>query len=138
MVNIKVKEALKAFKEHCRDEWESEKSGQWFKVGDSYHVFVWSKSITLQTLKSMIRLHKVSVREGDFWKVKDASCIAFISTGGMEEKVFEALKSDPKITEHCVFYDLEKGIKTGIALSPVFKRFEEFLKARYGLEFKYI
>ncbi|MCP8316323.1 MAG: hypothetical protein H3Z51_05610 [archaeon] len=138
MVTIKVKEALKAFKEHCRDEWEAEKSGQWFKIGDSYHVFVWSMSITLQTLKSMIRLHKVSVRDGDFWRVEDASLMAFISTGGLEEKVYEALKSDPKITERCVFYDLEKGKKIGMVLSPVFKRFEEFLKAKYGLEFKYI
>ncbi|MCP8307530.1 MAG: hypothetical protein H3Z52_14225 [archaeon] len=138
LLTLKVRETLKAFKEHCRDEWEAEKNGQWFKIDNSYHVFVWSKSITIPTLKSMVCLHKVSVRDGDFWKVKDASFMAFISTGGLEEDVCEVLKADPRMTEHCVFYDLEKGIKIGMALSPVFKKFEEFLKAKYGLDFKYI
>ncbi|MEM3437280.1 MAG: hypothetical protein QXP55_01935 [Nitrososphaerales archaeon] len=138
MTILKIREVLKAFKEYCRDEWEAEKSGQWFKIDDLYHVFIWSKSITLQTLKSMLRLQKVSLRGDSFWKVNHASYMAFISTGGLEEEVYEALKADPRMTERCVYYDLEKGIKIGMTSSPVFKKFEEFLKNKYGLEFKCI
>ncbi|MEM3382907.1 MAG: hypothetical protein QXL52_00415 [Nitrososphaerales archaeon] len=134
----KIREVLKAFKEYCKDEWEAEKSGQWFKVGDFYHVFIWSKSMTLQTLKSMVRLQKVSLREDDFWKVNHASYMAFISTGGLEEELCEAIKADPNMTEHCVYYDLEKGIKIGMTSSPVFKKFEEFLRTRYGLKLRCI
>ena len=138
MVTLNVRKILEAFRERYRDEWEAEKSGQWFKVGNFYHVFVWFKSITPQTFRSMAYLHKVSIRDGDSWRVEDASFMAFISTGGLGEKVCEALKADLKTYEHCVCYDLEKRVKIGMASSPVFKRFEEFLKSKYGLEFKHL
>ncbi len=136
METLKVREVLKAFREHCRDEWEAEKSGQWFKIDGSYHVFVWSKSIAITTLKSMACLQKVTLHEGDFWKVKEASFMAFICAGGLEKEAYEVLKADPRITERCICYDLEKRTKIGVSSSPVFKKFEEFLKNKYGLEFK--
>jgi hypothetical protein len=138
LATLEVKKALKAFKEYCRDEWEAEKSGQWFKIDGSYHVFIWSKSMTIPTLKSMTYLRKFSLRKGDFWEVKNATYIAFISIGGFEEELYEVLKADPRMTENCVYYDLRKRIKIGMVSSPVFKKFEEFLKNEYGLEFKHL
>jgi hypothetical protein len=105
--------------------------GDWVKAGEAYHAFLWCKSLSAETIHSIAARSEVSIYEQDRWKVQKVDYIAFLS--GLTAGVFELLERYPHLSNRVMLYDIDRGRKTGNAVSPVFGEFERFMEEEYGI-----
>jgi hypothetical protein len=135
-VRPRVWEVLRKFKQRCsRRGWKAAEDGDWVKVGETYHAFLWCRSLSPGTLRSIVTASEISICEESLWKVKKVDYIAFL-TESFANNVFDVFEPHPEFLNRVVLYDIDHGLKMGKATSPVFGEFERFIEEEYGIGLK--
>lgn len=140
----KVWDLILGFKRECQSQgWKTSHDEDWILVDDTYHNFLWTRTINPTTFKKIAKASKCAVREGVSYKVVDVSYTAWLFTESPNEEVIHTAMHDENLAKNTAIYDLS-GLhenestctRLNSTRSKVFKEFEEFLQKKWGVKFK--
>ena len=140
----KVWELLERFKEVCRDRgWKISDNEDIIEIENEYHNFIGASATYPSTFEKVAASRKKAVRNGKSYHPIEVSYIAWVFQKRPSEQLLKTLTDDPKLTRNTALYDLSsiyQGQRQCLGLnqtkSLAFKRFEKFLKEKYGVETK--
>jgi len=114
--------------------WKVGEHGEWVEVNRRLHVFIWSRSISVSTLRSIAKNQKVSVKMAGAWRLKKPSSICFICIQPCPESIPEAFSKEAEVSRRALFYDLSLGRRFGEAHSLASRELEDLLGEEFGLK----
>lgn len=132
----KIREILKRFKDSCRFHgWRTSENDDWIETKSGYHNFLWTRSIHPSSFKSIAANRKCVVQEGLSYRVVEASYTAWLFLEAPPETLVKTIFEDPDFSKRIALYNLSPalegknlGFKLNYTDSPVFRKFESFLK----------
>lgn len=114
--------------------WKAAEDGSWVKAQGEYHVFLYCRSISLSTLKSMVRNSKCSIFEDGLWSVREATLMVFIFPRSLTPELTREVEASPELTSKALLYDFGRLTRLGKG-NNITDEFERFLRGEYGLSF---
>jgi hypothetical protein len=142
MKTSRIWEILKRFKETCRFRgWRTSENEDWVEVDRKYHNFLLTRNIHPSSFRSIAQNRKCVVREGLFYRVVEASYMAWVFSETPPESLLNLILENPEFSKRVALYDLSpliEGRNTCVKLnftdSTVFQEFENFLEKEFGVK----
>jgi len=137
-------ELVRAFKQECESQgWKTSQYEDWVHLGNEYHNLLWTRTIHPAAFKKITRAAKCAMRNGASYHVIDTAYTAWLFSEPPPEELWKTLMDDPDLAEKTAIYDLSclhaskpVCLKYNLTKSKVFKQLEDFLRRKFGLEFK--
>jgi len=137
-------ELLRSFKDECKSQgWKTSADEDWVRLDGEYHNFLWTRTIHPSTFNKIAKASRCAVQKGVSYDVVDVAYTAWLFSESPPEELWKMLADDPVLAERTAVYDLNclrEGklicVKCNQTKSRVFKEFEDFLRKRFGSEFK--
>jgi len=144
LVVPKVWELIRCFKDECKTQgYISSENEDWVHVDDQYHNFLWTRTIRPSSFTKIAKASKCAVKEGISYRVVDVAYTAWLFSEPPPEELFRTVMDNQNLSKKTAVYDLSdlhssKPICTRLNLteSKIFKEFEDFLRKKWGVEFK--
>ena len=135
---------VRSFKEECKSQgWKTSQHEDLVHSDNEYHNFLWTRTIHPSAFKKIAKAAKCAMRNGISYHVVNVTYTAWLFPESPPEQVWKLLTDDPNLAEKTAIYDLSglresKPIcmKCNHTKSKVFKEFENFLRRKFGSEFK--
>lgn len=142
MKTHKIRELVQKFKDLCRTYgWGISKKDDWIKTKSGYHNFIWTRSIHPSSFERVTSKGKCVVRDGLSYRVVEATCTAWLFCKAPSEDLLDMVCENPEFSRRTAIYNLGpilKGKSVGFKLnntdSPVFEKFERFLRETLKVE----
>jgi len=144
LVVPRVWELIRCFKDECQSAgWKTSEHEDWVYLDNQYHNFLWIRTINPTTFKKIAKASKCAVREGVSYRVVDVDYTAWLLSESPPEELMQTVMNDQNLAKNTAIYDmsgLHASKPTCLRLnstgSRVFKKFEDFLRKKWGVEFK--
>lgn len=140
----KVWELIRCFKNECKTQgYTASENEDWVHVGDEYHNFLWTRTIHPSSFTKIAKASKCAVKEGISYQVVDVAYTAWLFSQSPPEELFKTVMDNQNLSKKIAVYDLSGlhlskpiCIKLNLTESKIFKEFEDFLRTKWGVEFK--
>jgi len=137
-------ELVRCFKEECKSQgWKTSQHEDWVYVDNEYHNFLWTRTIHPSAFKKIAKASKCAIRNGISYHVINVRYTAWLFSEPPPEELRKMLLDDQDLAERTAIYDLSGlreskpvCLKWNTTKSKVFKEFENFLRKKFGSEFK--
>lgn len=141
----KVWDVLQEFKKLCKSRGlRTSETYDWIEADDKYHVFLLTRNIHPSSFKVIASSKKCVVREGQTYRVVEASYMAWLFSDTPPESLFNIFLENPDFSKRVALYDLSfitEGknmcVKLNRTDSSVFQEFEKFLEKNLGIKVKH-
>jgi len=140
----KVWELVRCFKDECRIQgYLTSEHEDWVHRDNQYHNFLWTRTIHPSTFTKIAKASKCAIREGVSYRVVDVDFTAWLFSESPQEELLRKILDDENLARKVAVYDLSgmhcskpTCTKLNLTESRVFKEFEDFLRKKWGVEFK--
>lgn len=140
----KIWEIIDKFKESCESHgWKTSKSEDWVETDNGYHNFLWSKGVHPSSFKRIASNRKCVIRKDLSYSVVQASYTAWLFSETPSRDLAKTIFENPDYSSKIALYDLSplfegKNLcaKLNNTDSPVFQKFENFLKTELKIKLK--
>lgn len=140
---IKISKCIDRFKEHCHKSkgWTVYEGEDLVQVGNSYHKFVWVRSVQPATFQSIVMNPMSVINQGVTYRIVKISFIAWVLPETPSAAILGLFEENPTFLKWVALYDLSRIFrdlptcsKLNETKSVVFQEFERFLSNCYGIE----
>jgi hypothetical protein len=133
---LNLSRILKEFKRFCagKEGWQIGEEGEWVKDHEGYHMIIWGRSLTPHTVRSMVSSGRMSIQDGEFWKVERAKLMIFVSEH-LPDQVLSEIEESEELKRRVVVYDIGRGLRAGGG-DEVSAQLEKFLGEKCGKTLK--
>lgn len=140
----KVWELVRCFKDECRTQgYLTSEHEDWVHRDDQYHNFLWTRTIHPSTFTKIAKTSKCAIKEDVSYRVVDVDFTAWLFSEPPQEELLRKVMDDETLAKKVAVYDLSgmhfskpTCVKLNLTESKVFKEFEDFLRKKWGIEFK--
>lgn len=140
----KVWQIIGYFKDECLSRgWITSKNEDWIKVNNEFHNFLWSRNIHPSTFKKIVASGRCAIKQGVSYQVVNVAYTAWVFPEAPPEMLVQSVASNPELARKIAIYDLSSVyadkpvcLRLNETNSRVFQEFENFLKRKWGLEFR--
>lgn len=144
MVVPRVWELIRFFKDECRTQgYSASEHEDWVHIDGQYHNFLWTRTIYPSTFTKIAKASKCAIKEGISYRVVDVTFTAWLFSESPPEGLLRTVMDDQNLARKIAVYDLSGlhfskpiCVKLNQTQSKVFKEFEDFLRKKWGIEFK--
>jgi len=141
---VKIWDIIQSFKDTCQSlGWRASENEDWIYLDKKYHNFLWTKTIHPSAFKKIAKASKVAVKEGVSYHVVNVDYSAWLFSETPREELVKMVIHDHNLGRTTALYDLSgmnssrpTCLKLNSTESKVFRMFEDYLRKKWGVEFR--
>jgi len=142
LVLHKAWDLVARFADDCRQHgWKVYENEDLIEAENEFHKFIWVNHLQTSTFKYIVTNPLCSIREGISYKIVKLSYVAWILPEALPMSIWQMVKESPSLSRNVALYGLswsygrkQTCLNLNKTESLVFKKFERFLNAEYGIK----